>query len=238
MTAASDRIAVLLGSHSHELVATYFDPRSRFAGSSFDALAPVEPDSFTPSDLLATGLLDVPFGPRAVRALLEDEREALEKQLACIPHDVDLWDATAEQLAPAYDLWRALKRSLQGMGVGPTRRSKLMARKRPRLVPVVDSTIRAALGIGPHDDSWLVLRQALRDDDGALVRRIEELRPAHLSHREVSTLRILDAALWMNLSNSEHVKPLAHAARAEAATPSKGPHVSKPSSDRTDGLVS
>lgn len=215
MIPTSDLIAGVLGSHSDELVAAYFDPHTRFAGSTFDTLPPVEPDRITTSDLLATGLLDVPFGPRAVRALLEAEREALEHQLARVPRDVDLWDATDEQLAPAYDLWRGLKTSLQGMGVGTTRRSKLMARKRPRLVPIVDSTIRTALGIGPHDDSWLLLRQALRDNDGALIRRIEELRPAHVPRQDVSTLRILDAALWMNLSNSQHVKPLRQVARSQ-----------------------
>jgi hypothetical protein len=215
VTTTSDLIAGVLGTHSRELVDAYFDPRSRFAGSTFDALPPAEPDRIAPSDLLATGLLDVPFGPRAVRVLLEDERDALEQQLARIPHDVDLWEATDEQLAPAYEMWRALKTSLKGMGVGPTRRSKLMARKRPRLIPVVDSTIRKSLGIGPDDDSWLLLRRALRNEGGALVRRIEELRPVHVRRQDVSTLRILDAALWMNLSNSEHVKPLRQAARGQ-----------------------
>jgi hypothetical protein len=213
VTATSDLITAVLGTHSRELVATYFDPRSRFAGSTFDALAPVEPDRLTPSDLLATGLLDVPFGPRAVRVLLEDECEVLEQQLARIPHDVDLWDATDEQLAPAYDLWASLKVSLKRLGVGPTRRSKLLARKRPRLIPVVDSTIRAALEIGQGDDSWHVLRRALREDDDALVELIEGLRPDGLPPGTVSTLRILDAALWMNLSKSQHVTPLARAAR-------------------------
>lgn len=216
MTATSDLITGVLGTHSRELVATYFDPRSRFAGSTFDALPPVEPDRLTPSDLLATGLLDVPFGPRAVRVLLEDEREALERQLARIPHDVDLWDATDEQLAPAHDLWGSLKVSLKGLGVGPTRRSKLLARKRPRLVPVVDSTIRAALEIGHRDDSWRVLRRALGEDDGVLVELIEGLRPEGVLPETVSTLRILDAALWMNLSNSQHVTPLARGARDRA----------------------
>jgi hypothetical protein len=238
VTATSDLIAAVLGTHSRELVATYFDPRSRFAGSTFDALPPIEPNGLTPSDLLATGLLDVPFGPRAVRVLLEDEREALEQQLARIPHDVDLWDATDEQLAPAYDLWRDLKTSLKGMGVGPTRRSKLMARKRPRLVPVVDATIRTALGIGPDDDSWLVFRQALRDDGGALVRRIENLRPAHVRREDVSTLRILDAALWMNLSNAKHVAPLREAARAKTAPPPAATRGSMPPSDRAHSLPS
>lgn len=167
MTTTSDLVASVLSTHSRELVDAYFDPDRRFAGSTFDALAPVEPDRITPSDLLATGLLDVPFEPRAVRVLLDGEREALEHQLSKIPHDVDLWDATDEQLAPAYDMWAALKGALKGMGVGPTRRSKLMAHKRPRLIPVVDSTIRGALEIGRDDDSWRILRQALRDDDGA-----------------------------------------------------------------------
>jgi hypothetical protein len=46
-------------------------------------------------------------------------------------------------------------------GIGRTRASKLLARKRSRLVPVVDDVLRDALGIGDWEDSWKLFRDAL-----------------------------------------------------------------------------
>lgn len=202
MTATGDAIRNILRDHSAPLVQAFFNPQNRFAGDTFDTLGPVEPNSFLASDVLAASLLDVPFLPRAVRRLLVTENGRYDDLLTAIPADVDLWNATDAQLAPAYVLWKAI-RGLEG--VGPTRASKLIARKRPRLIPVVDSLIREALRIRDGDDSWTMLREALAADDAALVEEIEHLRPADLTD-EVSTLRILDAALWMNLSGSVHVE--------------------------------
>lgn len=215
MTTTAQLIREIVGSHSGELVERYFDPTSRFAGSTFDALPPLEPDRITTGDLLAVGLLDVPLTPPAVRALLGQVGRRVEEHLVRIPSDVDLWEASEDQLEPAYAMWRLLRDGLRGTGVGSTRCSKLMARKRPRLIPVVDSTIRTRLGIGPRDDSWLVFRDALRADP-ALVELIDGLRPPTAPTSVVSTLRILDAALWMNLSNSTHVTRLAAEARGRA----------------------
>lgn len=203
MTAVGEAIRRILGDHSAALVDAFYNSDHRFAGATFDTLEPVEPDAFTASDVLATSLLDVPFLPRAVRRLLDSERDEYEELLRRVPSQVDLWAATDEQLRPAYDLWAKIK-TLDG--VGPTRASKLMARKRPRLIPVIDSVIRAGLGIGNREDSWQLFREALSENEGALLDQIEELRPSGLTH-EVSTLRLLDSALWMNLSGSVHVRP-------------------------------
>ena len=208
-TQAGEAIRRIIGHHSMPLVAAFFDPENRFAGATFDTLEPNEPDSFNASDVLATSLLDVPFLPRAVRRILESERTEFEKLLAEVPSDLPLWLANDELLKPAYALWAKL-RTLDG--VGPTRASKLMARKRPMLLPVMDSVVRTGLGISPQEDSWVLLRDALTADGAALVAEIESLRPVDLDDR-VSTLRILDAALWMNLSASTHVTPF----RAETA---------------------
>lgn len=202
MTSVGHAIRTILGNHSAGLVHAYFDPENRFAGATFETLEPNDPGVFSASDLLGAGLLDVPFLPRAVRTLLQTQRDAFNALLAAVPNDVDLWQVSDEELQPAYALWAQVR---QLDGVGPTRASKLMARKRPRLIPVVDSVVRTGLQF-KEDDSWKELRTALRENDGSLVTEIEILRPEGLTER-VSTLRILDAALWMNLSRSTHVKP-------------------------------
>ena len=111
-----------------DLVAEYFLPSGPFAGSTFDLLGDNPPDEFVPADALAVSLLDVSLEPRAVRSLLVDDREEFAQRLAAVPLDVALWDADEEVIASATALyWRV--RDLHG--VGPTRASKLLARKRP-----------------------------------------------------------------------------------------------------------
>jgi ABC-type amino acid transport substrate-binding protein len=173
----------------------FFDPAGPFAGTTLDDLPDNRRDCFTVSDLFAAMLLDMRFRPRAVRAVLGARADQLGELLAAVPDDVDLWEATDEQLAPAYELYRALRSGSALAGVGPTTASKLMARKRPRLIPIVDSVIRSALEI--KGDSWIDLRAALRA--AGVVERIEAMRPSRLSF-PVSTLRLLDAALWMRHS--------------------------------------
>ena len=168
------RICAVLDERSAALVATYFDPASRFAGATFDTLPPNERDRFGASDILAASLLDVPFEPRAVRTLLADPDSAFARLLRDVPDDVDLWAATDTQLAAANDLYRAA-RALPG--VGPTRTSKLLARKRLRLLPVMDGVVRAGLGLEPGDDSWQMLRAAYADHDGALVAGVQGAAP-------------------------------------------------------------
>ena len=125
-------------------------------------------------------------------------RKALQKA-GWSADDVDLWDVSDEDLAHAEALYWALR---ELHNVGRTRASKLMARKRPRLIPVVDSVIIEALNLG--DDSWRALRACLSD---AEVRKsIEASRPNNAPEQSISTLRLLDAGVWMRCSQSRHAK--------------------------------
>ena len=78
-------------------------------------------------------------------------------------------------------------------GIGWVTANKLIARKRPRLVPVYDSVVRDALQPGP-DQFWARLRSCLaeHDDVRAELDRIRERSAADLSH-----LRVLDIVVWM-----------------------------------------
>jgi hypothetical protein len=192
------RIAEVVSAPAGELLLAYFDPDGPFAGSTFDDLPENPKGEFCASDLVAASLLDVRFGPRAVRPLLAAGPNSISKHLNDIPDHIDLWDATEDDLAPAYELWNAV---IELDGVGPTRASKLLARKRPRLIPIEDSVIRKALPLGK--DSWASLRSALRDEH---VRKyIEDIRPPGIA-TTISTLRLLDAATWMRHSNSRAAK--------------------------------
>ena len=85
-------------------------------------------------------------------------------------------------------------------GVGPTRASKLLARKRPELVPIVDSVILDALRL--RGEAWRPLAQALQDP--RLRREIDRLRPPRVN-KSISTLRLLDVVVWMSCSRSSAV---------------------------------
>jgi hypothetical protein len=189
---------IVQGPYAHGLVGAYFDPSRGFARATFDgldsdSLLTENPhDHFTVDDIAATSLLDVRFGPTALRALLSDP--TLQRALAAVPDQLSLWDADEPALAAATTLWK-LVRDIEG--VGRTRASKLMARKRPHLIPIVDSVIANALHLG--DQTWRPLAECLRDP--LLRQDLEGLRPQRVS-KDISTLRILDVATWMSHSRS------------------------------------
>lgn len=189
------------------LVELYYDPDRPFAGRTFDQLGGgplVEPNRFTEADLLAVSLLDVPFPPKAVRRLLGDEAliATLSRLLGEVPADVDLWDIERAALEAADMAWDQLVRL---KGVGPVRAGKLLARKRPRVIPIWDDVVEATVG-ETHGDWWSVLGRCLREELG-LRARVEELRP----DTSVSTIRTLDVLIWMTRGRSDNAK----AARAE-----------------------
>lgn len=216
IAAVQAAIEQVLSSHAYRLVDAYYNPFPKdypgakdvmFAGRYFDELPVNEPRVFTVGDLAAVSLLDVRFGPHTVLELLgRDECNAL---LAKIPWDVTLWGATAEQLdadSPAGRLWGRL---VSIPGVRRTRASKLLARKRPRLMPILDSVIVDRLCLDGLD-SWLALRTALTPE---LRVRIDELAQAATDHgaSPPSTLRLLDVATWMTYSQSKQAKAVQRA---------------------------
>jgi hypothetical protein len=131
---------------------------------------------------------------RAALYLLDDSAGNIGAALRAIPTDVELVDAEDKHLAAADRLWYEI-RSLDD--VGRTTTSKLVARKRPRLVPVQDTVTMAALG----EPTKFVepLRKKLR---AGLHEQLVELREKSAIPSEVTALRVLDVLLWMAFSSS------------------------------------
>ncbi|MET7132644.1 DUF6308 family protein [Cellulosimicrobium sp. MI9406] len=180
----------------------YFGPvgaTTGWAGSRFERLAgggdrPETADRFTADDLVAVSLLSVNVPPHGAIDLLETRADEFAQLLAEIPHDVELVDLESipDDWAPGR-LWEAL-RGIQG--IGWVTAGKLLARKRPRLVPVYDTVVRAA--VQPTASFWEALRAELRADDRALHRHLLSLRDEAGIGDDISALRVFDVVVWMH----------------------------------------
>lgn len=170
-----------------------------FAGSTFLDLKPNHPFAIGSEDLLAVSLMDVSFGPTAVRMLLMDPiyQKRVSKLLVEIPDDVPLWEA--DDLTAAHALWDIIRELPQ---VDYVKAGKLLARKRPHLIPVVDSVVERVVD-APHGEYWSTFREYLRMPEA--VRMVVRLGPSGACEG-FPILRSLDAAIWMAGSNGGSVR--------------------------------
>lgn len=165
-----------------------------YTGSFFDGWAQSanDPDRITADDLIAVSFLSVVVPPMAARELLDTRADEFGKLLEAVGPDRDLADQTEpiDEDQPASHLYAAV-RGLHG--VGRTIGSKLLARKRPRLIPIYDSVVARVCSVGHYH--WEPLRNALYEDD--LQQRLVELHRSAGLGPEVSALRVLDVVAWM-----------------------------------------
>ena len=172
---------------------SYYAPGLHFTGSAFDGLLDHgNPNGFTAVDMLAVTTLSVEVPPRAALRLIGSPD--VEPLLASIPTAADLW--TYPELlhddSHASRLW-TLVRSHDG--IGRTITSKLLAAKRPHLIPIYDQHVRAALGF---DNQWPFMREVARSPKVArLLVDIGNCRTAAGVPIEWSVLRIIDVVIWM-----------------------------------------
>lgn len=197
------RIRGVAEDRGFELVRAYYAPNGGFAGSLFDTFGNNPVGQFTSDDLVAASLLDVRFGPAAVQELLVKGRA--NELLQDIPGDADatLWNTDLPRGSAAWRLWDVLVGIDE---VGATRASKLMARKRPHLFPILDSVIKEGLGLGDRDQ-WKALAEALDEETRSTL---DQLREAPSGHAP-STLRVLDVATWMRFSESDRAREVRRA---------------------------
>jgi hypothetical protein len=187
------------------LIGQYFDHQRSFAGETFDCLGDNPPNKLVIDDLFAVSMLDVTLKQLAVRQILGRDSTRLSGLLASLPADRDLWEADDENLIRAEELWDVLR---ENKYIDWVIAGKLLARKRPWMIPIVDSVVVDAIG-APPGEYWHTYRVALRDEDRR--RRLAALRPEGLDER-VSVLRLLDVAVWMRHSRSGSARQAREAA--------------------------
>ncbi|MER8027986.1 DUF6308 family protein [Streptomyces bauhiniae] len=162
-------------------------------------------DVVTAEDLVAVQMLSVRVPRQVSLDLLEgDLGVQMAKLLREIPRDVDMAYADAADLdkeSAAEQAWDLLDAQDD---VAWVIAGKLLARKRPRLVPVYDRVVRCVLG--SPSSFWLDLHRALRADGHALHHELIDLRERAGLPKTVSALRVCDVVLWMG--HHEDHRPL------------------------------
>ncbi|WP_086696180.1 DUF6308 family protein, partial [Streptomyces recifensis] len=153
-------------------------------------------DVVTAEDLVAVQMLSVTVPAKAALELLEGERgRRLSELLRRVPACADMADVDAAELdrsSSAHHAWDLL---CDTRGVGSVIAGKLLARKRPRLLPVYDRVVKCVLG--RPSSFWLPLHTALRADDHALHHTLLDLRKRAGVPDTVTALRVCDIVLWM-----------------------------------------
>ena len=197
--------AIVNNARMPNLITIFFDEATAFEGNLLERIGENHPTSVTIDDLLAITMLDVSVNPRGIRRLVYDAdvSKKITAFLEDIPLNVDIWNAPKGVLGSdgsAQGLWRYLKKP--GTRVSEVTAGKLLARKRPQLIPIVDSVIKGVIQVEPADE-WdffaSYLSQPLRRQ------KLATLMPSDLDPK-VSILRLLDVALWMCGSQSKAAK--------------------------------
>jgi hypothetical protein len=169
---------------------------SLFTGRWFDHFSALgDPNRFEASDVIAADALlvrhEVP--PEAVAKLLITQPDQFNSLLREIPWAQDIWQMRRLDLdvgSRASDLHDLLRDSLPG--VDWVTAGKLLAAKRPRLIPILDKEVQAYLQ--PRQGLfWVSMYDELSDSSrrNTIAQVCEKVAP------HVTLLRRIDAALWM-----------------------------------------
>jgi hypothetical protein len=191
----------------------------RYTGAWFDAAgrgtdpasgAPVdpEPNRLTVEDLLSLALLDVPLKPREMIDLFEVNRDldhllgriSRHLALAAAPSARDLTEPPWASAAEAHRLLRTVS------GVGRTRASKILARKRPHLIPIWDRHVGEGLGMRSMDQDWAIVQDVVVEHADRLQELGDQLRGNHRDAGRIhglSLLRVLDVVVWMRVHGAD-----------------------------------
>jgi hypothetical protein len=191
-TIGFDGIAGFLDGHrtrATEDLATYF---TTYTGRWFEHFsARSDPNHLDANDIAACAALSVELNGKTVDGLMSRVTDIDTLLADCPDRATQLWDIDPSSsgytaLTELYELVRTIN------GMGPVRTSKLLASKRPHLVPIRDSVVETLLGAG--DQWWAPWRTVVADAD--LRDLVESLTPDTVPVG-TSVLRRLDVVLWM-----------------------------------------
>lgn len=199
----------------------YFEVQSNdrplYTGSQFESFAgggeANEPNRITATDLLAVSMLSVHVPGQAALGTLGALGDEIESLLVQVPVGLTLEDLSDHGFkrildvgSPADKIWKLLRQHEATWGVGQTTASKIMARKRPHLVPIYDSVVKAQLGMRDSGGQWVSWWKAFQGEDGRrFAAELEAIRAAS-GQTHLSLLRVIDIVLWMDGHGAEKTR--------------------------------
>lgn len=174
------------------------EPNRAYTGALFDTwdtpgTREADADCFTPDDLLAVTCLSVDIPPRAASRLLTTQAATYNALLQAVGEDRHLVTVDPKTITKSWEPWQLYTEVRNLPGVGRTRTSKLLARKRPKLIPIQDEVVHELLGSPAN--FWVALCVELRDH--GLHERLLDIHGRAGAHPAVTPLRVFDVIAWM-----------------------------------------
>ena len=165
-----------------------------FGGRHFERFSAMgDPNRFVATDVLAVEALSVEVPPNSAAKLLDTQAEDFNLLLRQIPPDKEMWEVPRYVLADNGPAGKLHARLQELDGVGWVTAGKLMASKRPLLIPILDDLVKKVLK-PPRGRFWSTMREQLSDEH----RRERITRVVSLPLGDVTLLRRIDVAVWMH----------------------------------------
>lgn len=193
------------GADPSELVKQYVG--GAYTGAAFDVYGHNDPFAIAPDDLIAVTMLSIQINENSTAAIRPSAIVALRAKagqiaalLTQLPLDRDLhtltqgeFDAWLAPGSPGDALYALIRQDISFPRVAT---HKLLARKRPSLLPIRDTVVERALGLtGPDDGWWRPWWRTLTTDDAIVSQLRAVRRSAGTEH--LSLLRVADIVIWL-----------------------------------------
>ena len=193
------------GDNQPGAIAALQDYATNYTGAWFDRLADVDhPNQITAQDIVAVSTLGVDIPANKSIWILGPGSEAITALLTQIPQHQAIWhpDANLESTGPAWKLWNLIKSTDNSWppghgGVATTKLSKLLAAKRPDLIPIHDALIDQALFDAKIANYWAPWTRLHRSPQGQQLRDLATSARDNADIGEyLGPLRIIDIVIW------------------------------------------
>ena len=193
------------GKSAESSIDAYFF-KNAFTGSAFEKLIdPEYPNYITSKDLIAVSLLGVNVPATAARWILGDGKHELSSLLSQIDPRLTISDVDSD-LSNGSPAWTLFSKLDELTGLGRTISSKILAAKRPKLIPIFDQHVAAFLGFSKQD-YWNPWREFMQSPEGIWCgNRVSELAN-DLDILNISHLRLLDVVIWMKQHGHKQIDP-------------------------------
>jgi len=169
--------------------------KNAFTGSAFERLIDLEnPNEITAKDLTAVSMLGVNVPATAARWILGEGKHDFSSLLSKVPQiAISNMNCDLSNGSPAWTLFSELD---ELTGLGRTISSKILAAKRPGLIPIFDQHVAAFLGFSKQD-YWSPWREFMQSPEGVWCGNQVSEFATNFGVLNVSHLRLLDVVIWM-----------------------------------------